>query len=417
MEVQQASEARKLYDYYKDLASEIELQTRVDGSAKVGHGEPFGLFVELRHTTDIERESGGFGRYLRNQNDVSYSYNYGRPTENYRDKFAEAATESLKEHFEVLSITFQNENVHSRATEQYGWRVTPYAYVMLKPRGPQVDRIPQLRLDLDFLDTSGYVVLPVDSPVLAIDASQPTGPARPAEKIELTQILDERQAKDGKLVLEVKASARGLPPRLEELVDVQPKDFVVANVDDSGPMVTRFDPDGAVDSVIAERTWTIQLTAKEGLAERPTTFAFPTQKRDDIALLRQRYADADLVAAEPTVELLAQYGTPRATWPWWLGGGIAAALLLALAFTRRKPQATEAARGLRMPEHVTAFTVLGLLQQIRASGALDTSANDDLAAAIAKIEAGFFAADAGAAVDLHALAAQWIDRAQQRSAS
>ena len=30
---------------------------------------------------------------------------------------------------------------------------------------------------------------------------------------------------------------------------------------------------------------------------------------------------------------------------------------------------------------------------------------------------GFFAADAGATVDLHALAAQWIDRAQQRSAS
>ena len=413
----QASEAKKLYDYYKDLASEIELQTRVDGSAKVGHGEPFGVFVELRHTTDIERESGGFGRYLRNQNDVNYSYNYGRPTENYRDKFAEAATESLKEHFEVLSITFQNENVHSRAAEQYGWRVTPYAYLMLKARGPQVDRVPQMRLDLDFLDTSGYVVLPVDSPVLAIDASDKTAPSRPAEKIEVTQILDERQAKDGKLVLEVKASARGLPPRLDELVDVQPQDFVVANIDDSGPMVTRFDPDGAVDSVIAERTWTIQLTAKEGLKEQPKTFAFPTTKREGIALLRQRYADADLVAAEPTVELLAQYGTPRAMWPWWLGGGIAAVLLFALAFTRRKPVAIEAARGLRIPENLTAFTVLGLLQQIRTSGALDASANDDLAAAIAKIEAGFFAADAEAAVDLHALAAQWIDRAQQRSAS
>ena len=202
-------------DYYADLASEIDLVARIDGSTQVGHGDAFGLLVELRHTTDIERESGGFGRYLRNQNDISYSYNYGRPTENYRNKFAEAATETLKEHFEVLSITFQEEGVHSRATEQYGWRVTPYAYVMLKPRGPQIDRVPQLRLDLDFLDTSGYVVLPIETDVIAIDAKAEHGPARPAEKIEVTQILDERQAKDGKLVLEVKAQSRGLPPRLE----------------------------------------------------------------------------------------------------------------------------------------------------------------------------------------------------------
>ena len=412
----QASEAKKLYDYYADLASEIELVARIDGSTQVGHGDAFGLLVELRHTTDIERESGGFGRYLRNQNDISYSYNYGRPTENYRDKFADAATETLKEHFEVLSITFQSEGVHSRAADQYGWRVTPYAYVMLKPRGPQIDRVPQLRLDLDFLDTSGYVVLPIETDVIAIDAKAEHGPARPADKIEVTQILDERQAKDGKLVLEVKAQSRGLPPRLEELVTLQPKDFVLDAIDDSGPMVTRFDPDGANDVVIGERTWTINLKAKDGLAEQPKSFAFPTAERDGLTLVRQRYADADLVAAEPTVELMATYGKPRAMWPWWIAGAAAIALL-AVAFLRKKPAVMIAAEGLRMPEPLTAFTAIGLLLQIRKNGAVEAAAHAAIDDDIAAIEADHFADDGKQSLDLRALAAKWIERASKSRAS
>jgi hypothetical protein len=412
----QASEVKKLYDYYADLASEIDLVARIDGSTQVGHGDAFGLLVELRHTTDIERESGGFGRYLRNQNDISYSYNYGRPTENYRNKFAEAATETLKEHFEVLSITFQEEGVHSRATEQYGWRVTPYAYVMLKPRGPQIDRVPQLRLDLDFLDTSGYVVLPIETDVIAIDAKAEHGPARPAEKIEVTQILDERQAKDGKLVLEVKAQSRGLPPRLEELVTMQPKDFVLDAIDDSGPMVTRFDPDGANDVVIGERTWTINLKAKDGLPEQPTSFAFPTAARDGLQLVRQRYADADLVAAEPTVELMANYGKPRAMWPWWLAGAAVIALL-AVAFMRKKPVATITAEGLRMPEPLTAFTAIGLLLQIRKDGAVEASAHAAIDDDIAAIERDHFADDGKQSLDLRVLATKWIERATKSRAS
>jgi hypothetical protein len=59
-----ALEARKVFDYYKDLVTEIKLDTVVDGSDAVGHDQPFGVFVNLRHTREIERESGGFGRYL-----------------------------------------------------------------------------------------------------------------------------------------------------------------------------------------------------------------------------------------------------------------------------------------------------------------------------------------------------------------
>ena len=128
-----------MFDYYKDLVTEIKLETKVDGGDVVGHEKPFGVFVNLRHTREIERESGGFGRYLQNQNNNNnyYYYNFGRPLENYRDKFQDAAKLALQEHFEVLSVTFQDEKVNSKATGDYGWRVTPYAYLLLKARRPE----------------------------------------------------------------------------------------------------------------------------------------------------------------------------------------------------------------------------------------------------------------------------------------
>ena len=51
---EKALQARKLFDYYQDLVTEIELEARLDGSAQVGHTEPFGLFVDIRHTKEVE---------------------------------------------------------------------------------------------------------------------------------------------------------------------------------------------------------------------------------------------------------------------------------------------------------------------------------------------------------------------------
>jgi hypothetical protein len=86
-----AREARAVFDYYKDLVTEIQLRATIDGDDRVGHAEPFGLKIDIRHTREIERESGGFAKYLQNQNSQNYGYNYGRPLEDYRDKFDEAA--------------------------------------------------------------------------------------------------------------------------------------------------------------------------------------------------------------------------------------------------------------------------------------------------------------------------------------
>ena len=269
----QAQEARKVFEYYQDLVTEIRLETVLDGPTDVSHSQPFGVWVNLLHTKEIERESGGFSKYLQNQNNLAYAYNYGRPTENYRDKFQEAATQALTEHFEVLSVTFNDPQTKSNAVVgEYGWRVTPYAYVLLKPRGPEVDKVPPLQMDLDFLDTSGYAIIPVESAAIPIDATQEKTETRPFENLNVVQTLDERQAHEGKLVLEVKATANGIVPDLEEIIEIDPEHFEVTQVEDQGLSVSRFDPESKDTAVLSERLWMVTLEADKNLAKQPEEF-------------------------------------------------------------------------------------------------------------------------------------------------
>lgn len=412
-----AAEAKKVFDYYKDLVREIKLETRVDGPPNVGHGKPFGLFVNLVHTRDIERESGGFSRYLQNQNSSGYYYyNYGRPTADYKDRFEQMAKEAFKEHFEVLSITFQDEKVSSRAIpEQFAWRFTPYAYVLLKPRSEAVDAIPPLRLDLDFLDTSGYAVLPVESPKLAINAKGEPGP-RPLEKLAVTQTLDERQANKGVLILEIKAVGVGLIPELEDLCDVNPGGFEVTKTEDLGVAVKKFEDDTERNAVVTERVWTLTLKGRDGQAELPKSFTFasvklPTKEKDGI--LYQRYNDADLAAVEQTVSLEAQYGKQTLAASAWMHTGVlvAGVLMVVVAVilirTNVRPQATN--DGPRLPERLTPFTVAALLREIRDSAPLNDRQRTELNGDLEEVERHYFSDETNGDVkpDLRRVAERW----------
>jgi hypothetical protein len=410
----QAREARRVYDYYKDLVSEIKLVTRVDGSAKVGHDVAFGVFVELRHTPEIERESGGFGKYLQNQNSMAFAWNYGRPLENYRDKFDEAVRAAMQEHFEVLSVTFQEKDVHSRASAEDGWRTTPYAYVLLKARGPQIDKLPALKIDLDFLDTSGYTVLPVISPALPIDAAPDTPDRRPYEKLQVTQTLDERQAKEGKLILEVKAKARGLVPPLEEFVDVRASDFEVQSTEDEGLKISRFDPDSGESAIISERTFTITYAGRKDLATLPTEFRFPEPKVEVAENSYMRYEDADLKSVESTVSLEQKYGEVRQVWPWYVAGAVPVLIAAGLAFrAARRHGRSPRTEGVKLPESLTPFNVLSLLRQIEAKNGFDVRTKDELTASIQTLERFYFAGVNGQPPpDLLQLANRWVARAR-----
>ncbi|MGE3172135.1 MAG: hypothetical protein AB7O97_05865 [Planctomycetota bacterium] len=406
----QAYEARKVYEYYKDLTGEIDLVARIDGPAEVGT-EPFGVFVDLEHTVAIERESGGFQKYLQNQNSMAYAYNYGRPTEDYRDKFQEAAAQALHEHFEVLSLTFNADTATSISIDREGWRKTPYAYLLLRAKGPQVDKLPTLKIDLDFLDTTGSVILPIGSAPVALDATRRADAPRPFTGLELVETLDERKAEEGKLVLELKATARGLVPALDLVAECRFPGFGIEATDDLGVSVTKFTDDQL--GVQSDRLWQVTLTAAEG-AGKPEKFTFAKPLAAVEKTTYQRYADADLAAVGPEVELLAEYGHGTSWWPAVLGGAIAAAAAMAfLLWRRRRPRATAAGQLLHMPEQVTPFTVLVLLRQIAASPRLDAGARAELGAEMATVENHFFAkAPAqGAPPDLHALAQRWLHRA------
>jgi hypothetical protein len=412
-----AHEAKKVFDYYKDLNSEIKLEAVIDGAAAVGHKQAFGVFVNLRHTRDIERESGGFGKYLQNQNATSYfSWNYGRPTNDYRDKFQSAATEALKEHFEVVSVTFQTDKVNSRAVAEYGWRYTPYAYLLLKPRGPQVDKLPPLRIDLDFLDTSGYVIIPIESAAVPIDCAAAKGTPRPVRKLTITQTLDERQADKGKLLLEVKTTALGLIGELDQVLDFKPDGFDIVKTDDQGLSVARFDPDAEQNTIVSERTWMITLKAKADQAPAKT-FHFGAAQEQPAEMNYHRYQDADLATVTPEVSLEERYGGRNPLWLWLsaLGtavvvGGVAIVLIL---LTRKAE--TKAERRWHLPSRLTPFTVLALLKQLQADNHLSASQQEELRQSIAQIERHFFAVHSNGSVqgepDLRGLAEQWLERA------
>ncbi|MCY3000478.1 MAG: hypothetical protein NTV21_01530 [Planctomycetota bacterium] len=396
--------------YYGDLVTEIQLRTSIEGPSDVGHSAPFGLRVDLRHTAEIERESGGFSKYLQNQNSQNYAYNYGRPLEDYRDKFDEAVRETLRERFDVLSVTFNEPDVRSKPDAQDGWRVTPYAYILLKPRGPEVDRIPPLKLDLDFLDTSGYCVLPIESTELLIDSKADKGPVRPYEKLALVQTLDERQAKAGKLVLEIKATAEGLVPTLDELATLAPEGFVEASREEREVAITKFDEDG--EGVLSERLWTITFTGREGLEQLPDEFTFATPKGEVASAEHFRYVDADLAAVGPKVELEYDYGEKRSTWPWIVGGALALGAAAFVALRGRKSDVETVATRSRIPDPLTPFSLLAFLREIEADAKLSPERKRELQAEIAGIERAFFG-DGGDAQrpDLVAAARKWAPQA------
>jgi hypothetical protein len=417
-----AAEAKKVFDYYKDIVTEIKLDAVLDGSARVGSKQPFGLFVNIRHTREIERESGGFGRYLQNQNSGLFGFNYGRPTADYRDRFQAAATEALKDKFEVLSITFQSDKVHSRALPEYGWRVTPYAYLLLRPRGPQVDKVPPLHLDLDFQDNTadysdirratGYVILPVESPAVPIDATSERGEPRPVRKLQVTQILDERQADQGKLKLEIKATGVGLVGPLDDVVRLAPEGFDVVHVDDQGAAVAKYDEEGEDVAVVSERTWLVDLRAKPDRAAAPRTFRFAAARVEPTEMTYQRYQDADLATAQPEVALEHESQGRGRAWRWMAGGaaGLLAVVLLAalVLVLRRRPRA---AVKVQLPGKLTPFTVTVLLRHLQKAGRLSAADREALDRAVADLEHRYFAEGNGhGEIDLRTLVEDWVRR-------
>ncbi|MCA9297651.1 MAG: hypothetical protein KDA28_01215, partial [Phycisphaerales bacterium] len=219
---------RGLDELYRDLVKdEIKLRLTIDGVDDVGTGRPFGVMLSMRYTNSVDRETGGFAKYLQNGIYTRVGRQYQQV--NYRDKLEESIRETLSSGFTIQDIGFFDPFMPSRGVAEGGedgWLEKPMAYIVLTRDDPAVDHVPQVMLDMQFQDNSGPVtlVLPSNSPGLAVTTIDGSSVARrPCVDLQVIQIVDPRDARDGEadraVTLEVVARGDGVVPDLRDLLD------------------------------------------------------------------------------------------------------------------------------------------------------------------------------------------------------
>ena len=408
---------------YQELLDEAQLRTTVDGPARVGHGQPFGVAVSLEHTRQIARESGGFTKYLQNASSQRQMMYYQQPgaQANYRDNFAKNIHGALDETFEIVSITFASAEGHAIDLPREGWQTTPLAYVVLRAKEAAVDRIPSIQLDMDFSDTSGQVVLPVRSQVESIDAKDADPGPRPCPDLALTCTMDEREwARDGRVVVEVSAKGRGVIPAHAQMFDYAQPGFD-CEVTDNGVSVAEFANDGKTVSAQADRNWQFIYKRKKDL-RGDAVLKFPAVKSGiPVASVDyQHYQDADLIkldAAQAAAGVALKNTANRGLRNGFIGLVLAAIGIGVWRMQRARNRAPKsAADALALPAHITPFSVVAFLRRIQRDGAerLDEPAKQSLKQQIEEIESAFFqgATASANAPDLEAVARKWWQMAR-----
>ena len=406
-----AEAARARLQLYEELVQEVLLVAEVDGDPEVAADQPFGVRLSLRYTAALEREAGGFAKYLQNQ---VYAPATGVQVD-YRDRFEEQIREALYEGYEVDSIHFHRPEVEDRPVGVHGWMEKPLAYLVLRARDAAVDRIQSMHLDMDFSDGKGTVLLPVQSAIVLLDA-RGHAEARPYEKLEVEQVLDAREWSDQKLQLEVRTRGRGVLPELATLLpDLETIDgFTVAEVEDHPLNITELDAESNPVMPLTERSWTVHLKPAEGDAAR-ASFAFPAVALEaDLAEIK-RYDDLDLVDADPVVSLDASAlgGSGMPWWAWVIVLGGAGMVFFAVARNQRSTEVEVVV--LPLPQRLTALSALAYLRRIGEEPRVQNQEDwrDELAEAVTSLEQRSFAAggEQPNEAELRSLLQRWRDRA------
>ena len=384
---------RRLTDLYQDLMKdEIKLRLAIDGDDQVGTNQRFGATLTLRFTSEVDRETGGFSRYL--QNDVWARVGNSYRPMNYRDLLKKSLNASFGDNFEIDGIGFFEALAPPRPIRESGadgWLEKPVAYVVLKAKDPSVDRIPQMTMDMHFNDTAGPVVLPIMSNSPQIDAAKSSGP-RPMKNLDVVQTVDLRDMgnadKGHPIVFEVQAKADGIVPELDELlpdyknampgyeitskgIETRAINLVESDAGSSGMrsfMLTQApekndyiqaDETGAY-RLPTERSWLITYTPTA--AAIGNAFTFPTLNKNlQGKLVSRQFADMDVVTVtEPSVAVRVSILNAR---NMIFGGvAIAAALVGFIALRRRKPVAIEQTS--HLPTRITPMSVITALRRI-----------------------------------------------------
>ena len=288
----QAYDARKVFDYYKDLVTEIKLEAKVDGPDVVGHEQPFGA---VRQPSPHARDRARIGRVWPISSEPE-QFRITFYTTTSAGRWRTIATSFRTVAKQALRGALRGHLGHLPGREgqlEGDERIRLASDAVCLPasegtepedrQGPSAAAGPRLH---------GHVGLRGFAGRVADDSGRRLarqGAVRPFEKLQLTQTLDERQAAQGKLILEIKAAARGLIPDLDELVSLDQPGFQLEKVDDQGVSVSKFDPDSPATVIDSERTWLVSYRAAAGQARPPASSASPpprSTRRRYISTLR-----------------------------------------------------------------------------------------------------------------------------------
>lgn len=385
------ADARDKLAFYDDLNKEVALDVRLDGPSEVGVDEVFGVNIAVRSTRAVTRESGGFSKYLMNE---QYNPMTGQPV-NYKDDLEKQLRERWGTSFEVLSVNFHKPMQPAIGAGREGWELSPLAYVLLKSKDPKIDRLPDIKMDMDFSDGGGLVILPITSSPVPVDSGDRQAKAA-APGVSIEQIFDDREAPTGTVRLEVRATGKGVMPRLEEIVKADyGSDLKVTTVEDHGVNVLELDTSTGRVVPTTERSWSIALQRAHA-GQSAERFAFPVALAKDAQVANKRYTDADVVDAPLTVQIagMGREGTPG--WVWWSVAG--AAVLAGIGgFAAYKRSRTKTAAPVVsewiVPEVVTPMGAISILRRVAALNGTVFNAQEqrEIDREIATLEHAYFA--------------------------
>jgi hypothetical protein len=155
------------------------------------------------------------------------------------------------------------------------------------------------------------------------------------------------------------------------------------------------------------------LTSDPTNNKQPETFAFAAPAVEAGEVVYQRYNDADLKTEGQTVQLTSRYAESlswQRYWPWGLGG-LAALGLLGWGIRSALRSGKTIAKARELPEELTPFQAIQLLQDVERNSRLDSAARADLRKTIADLELRFFDDNAATPLnptELRAIAQQWL---------
>jgi hypothetical protein len=107
----------------------------------------------LRFTHSVDRETGGFSKYLQNGVFARVGANFRQV--NYRDDLQKAIERSLGKTFDIEAIGFFDAFMPPRGVVENGedaWLEKPLAYLVLSRNDAAIDRVPPVAMDMQFTD-------------------------------------------------------------------------------------------------------------------------------------------------------------------------------------------------------------------------------------------------------------------------